>query len=112
MNVTCKDCNAQVAVLDIKFIAFQQCPECKFWGDFVKLKTKLESVRINGKQFWIGSEDADHHEKGFGGKSFLIKKDLNPKPIRTTNLHFCGDIPLRFLSKLQNNACFITEKKR
>ncbi len=103
--VHCKECNRNVPVIDIKFIAFEKCPECKLWSDYAILKDDKNSVRIAGNQYWIGSETTC--DKGFGGQQYILQPlDKRKKMIVTTNLNGCGTIPGIFIKRLPDNMEF------
>lgn len=80
------------------------CFPCLRWTDAVALASRSESVRIAGRHYMIGREDAPEREpRGFLGQRFVIRFDSG-KVVETTNLWSQGEIPGHFRQRLPDNA--------
>jgi hypothetical protein len=88
------------------------CFACLRWTDAVTLANRPESIRINGRHYWLGAEDVSEREpRGFLGKRFLIRRFGEPGTslfagtlVESTNLWSQGPIPAHFLGRLPDNA--------
>ena len=89
-------------------LTFDRCGDCQFWHSFAILADDPNSVRIEGRQFFLGSET--DRDKGFDGRPFYIRFHTG-KRITTTNLNSCGKIPKRWRTKLPDNARFYKRRK-
>lgn len=81
------------------------CFECQYWNELSKSAHLPNSVRIEGKHYWIGREDAPMSGRGFYGELFTIIF-RSGRIVHTTNLWCQGDIPVKWQRKLPNNAKF------
>ena len=81
------------------------CFGCAYWTLKVELKDDQSSVRIDGVQYFIGSE-INKAFSGFGGHEFNIRF-FDGRLVKTNNLWHNGTIPAQFRTKLTDNAEFL-----
>lgn len=80
------------------------CFACLRWTDATASASRPESVRIAGRHYVIGREDALESEpRGFLGQRFVIRFD-GGRVVETTNLWSQGPVPEHFRGRLPDNA--------
>lgn len=80
------------------------CFYCLRWTDASAVAHQPESVRISGRHYLIGREDAFEREpRGFSGQRFVIRFNTG-LVVETTNLWSQGPIPEHFQGRLTDNA--------
>lgn len=113
-KVLCKECHEwkPIHADDTRValhVALQLCQGCHFWHQLEVLKDTPESVRIEGRHYWIGPETSEEqdppHWRGMNGAKVVIKFHSG-REVVTTNLWYQGVIPKHFQSRLSNNAEF------
>lgn len=81
------------------------CFDCDFWLEYVERASESTSIRVDGRHYIIGDEQAVSIFRGHGGREFRIEfKD--GRIVTSTNLWQQGEIPERFRDKLPDNAVF------
>lgn len=116
VTITCRECGetSEENSGDLAQLVRQQlCFICDHWTKMVALHDDPRTVRIQGKQYTLGPEEAGSsaNMRGFGGLSFLIRF-RNGRTVSSTNLWLNGEIPRRFRGRLPDNAEFLREERR
>lgn len=106
MIITCKECGAKEETTryhnwyDLE--SRQECHECNF---FLHADKRFRII-VNGEMYYVGPETDNPKYKGFGGRTFIIRKNGGEKII-TTNLNYNGIVPDCLRDRLPDNAIFL-----
>ena len=94
----------------LRMVFYGTCAQCDYWGKYAFLVDDPNSVRAEGRQYFIGPEPdprfgIDKKGLGFGGEEFTIRfYGRAGRVARTRNLWTQGEIPERFREMLPDNA--------
>ena len=98
------DCEANLKALGM-------CFNCAFWHEKLAGKDAPQSVRVEGRHFWIEPDQPGRGGcgMGHGGSKFDIRFHDGRKVV-SRNLWAQGDIPNHFKARLPDNAVFEWER--
>jgi hypothetical protein len=115
----CKDCGRPEMSTYPKLIDMQICSSCEFWE---KYADQYEAEKMDGKLLviggWVYGDNGNventngYHDKflGHAGRRFYILTNSGSS-FTTNNLWSAGDIPRRFISRMPDNAVFLTKNE-
>ena len=113
----CRECK-RIFVTDwiepIKTILRQKniCISCYNWLDNIERDKRVMFAVIDGHHYVVEPEHASFRMRGHSGRHFTVRFTAGKnkgRTVETTNLWHQGKIPPHFLSRLPNNAEFVTK---
>lgn len=110
MTIICRECGMEdgrqfAQPYMEKMEEHQLCFSDLHWYELYLDRDNANSVRINGRHYYIGDPNAIGL-RGFGGRKYVIKFH-DGRIVETTNLWTQGEIPDRWRERLPDNAEFV-----
>ena len=104
----CIACNKEIGKSSYSnaVLCSSECFSINFWNEIVQEKEDPNTVIVDGKCYYIGSESDSSGFRGFGGAKFKINF-FDGREITTTNLWRRGAIPETHKELLPDNAEFV-----
>ena len=111
ITVTCRECgntSTETSGDLTRLAAEQLCFTCDFWLGYVARRDEANVVRLGGRHYILGDENASPTMRGSYGRRHLIRFS-DGRTAETGNLWHQGTIPDHFRDRLPDNAVAMKE---